>query len=205
MKVISWAIGHIKRLLKFLFITSLKLTVLVAVFIIIFVVLGHWLNHNDQLQSADAIVVVSGGDTKARAKTGIDLYKAGWSNLLIFSGAAADPNSKSNAEVMRKQALDASVPAESIIIDDKSSNTSENAREVAKQVQELKLSRVILVTSGYHIRRASAELQAATPNLQIIDRTSSDSNWSPDTWWVTPYGWWVTGGEVAKLITVKLR
>lgn len=47
----------------------------------------------------DAIVAVSGGDTDARTDEAVKLYKNGWSNLLIFSGAAADKTD----QVMLKQ------------------------------------------------------------------------------------------------------
>jgi uncharacterized SAM-binding protein YcdF (DUF218 family) len=193
------------KFISWLFKLGLKTLFLVIFFIASLVLLGHYLNLSQKPEPADAIVVLSGGDTKARTTAGIDLYKAGWANLLIFSGAAADPNSKSNAEVMKEQALSAGVPASSIIIDEKSANTSENARQVSKKISELKLNKVILVTSGYHIRRAKAELQSQNPSLKIIPYTSKDGNWSPDTWWLTPYGWWVTPAEAIKLILVSLR
>ena len=40
-------------------------------------------------RKADAIVVVSGGDTNARTDEAIKLYKEGWAPLIVVSGAAA--------------------------------------------------------------------------------------------------------------------
>ena len=65
-------------------------------------------------QPVDAIVAISGGDTQARASWAIGLYKNGWSNTLIFSGAAQDKSGPSNAAVMKKLAISAGVPSKNI-------------------------------------------------------------------------------------------
>lgn len=195
----------IEKLLKFIIKVSLKTIFIALAFISLLILLGNYLNLNQPLQKADAIVVVSGGDTKSRTNTGIGLYKAGWANLLIFSGAAADPNSPSNAKVMKEQAINQGIPESDIIIDEKSKNTSENAREISKKIDELKIESVILVSSGYHVRRAQAELQASSPTTKIIARSSRDNNWNPYIWWLTPYGWWLTPKELISFILVKLR
>lgn len=195
----------IEKLFKFIIKLSAKTVIGVGILVAILILIGNYLNLNQPLTSADAIIVVSGGDTVSRTEMGIDLYQAGWANLLIFSGAAADPKSPSNAEMMKKQALTRGVPESAIIIDDKSVNTSENAREVSKKIESLKLNKVILVSSGYHIRRAQAELKSASPELNIIARSSKDANWNPYLWWLTPYGWWITPKELVSLILVKLR
>ena len=184
---------------------GIKTSLLVILLIGSFVLLGNYLNLTQTPEPVDAVVVLSGGDTKSRAQAGIDLYKAGWSNLIIFSGAAADSNSKSNAEVMKQQAIKAGIPEKNIILDQESKNTSENAREVNKTILKLKLDKVILVTSGYHIRRARAELHNQNSSLKIIVYASNDRNWHPNTWWLTPYGWWVTPAEALKLLLVSIR
>ena len=51
----------------------------------------------DGCLKADAIAVVSGGNTDLRTAEAIRLFEAGWANYLIVSGAAADPTSPSNA------------------------------------------------------------------------------------------------------------
>jgi hypothetical protein len=45
---------------------------------------------NSPCQAVDAIVAISGGDTNARTDEAIRMYKNGWSDTLIFSGAALD-------------------------------------------------------------------------------------------------------------------
>lgn len=88
--------------------------------------IGYFLSPQADPQKADAIVVVSGGQTTTRAEKGIELYKEGWAPKLIFSGAALD-DGPSNAYAMRDEALLAGVPPRDIYIDEKSQNTYQNA------------------------------------------------------------------------------
>src|SRR5687768_17003543 len=111
---------------------------------------------------ADVIIAISGGDTPARANEAIALYKDGWAPKLIFSGAALDPESPSNAAAMRRQAVAAGVPEKSILIDEESKDTIQNAALTKQLVGDA--TRVILVTSPYHQRRASIEFKKAFGN-----------------------------------------
>lgn len=153
---------------------------------------------------ADAIIAISGGDTPARASEAIALYKDGWAPRLIFSGAALDPDSPSNAAAMKRQARAADVPEKAILIDEDSKDTIENAALTKELVGDAK--RVILVTSPYHQRRASIEFEKAFGSDVVIVNhpTSSDKFW-PNYWWTTPNGWWLALGEMVKTSLVSLR
>ena len=155
-------------------------------------------------QAADAIVVVSGGDTQARAAHGIDLYKNGWADQLVFSGAAQDKTGPSNAEAMRQQALAAGVPASDISIDEDSVNTQQNAENTQSILSEHQFTSVILVTSGYHQRRASLEFQRESSGITVMNwPVSKDKDWGM-FWWVSPRGWWLAGGELVKIVAVYI-
>ena len=69
-----------------------------------FLLIGSWLAVEDPLAKADAIVAIS-GDTGARANTAITLWKDGWAPVIVFSGAAVDPESVSSAEIMRRETV----------------------------------------------------------------------------------------------------
>ncbi len=167
-----------------------------ATFSLLIFGVGRYLATEDSLEKADAIVAVSGGDTSSRTAKAIALYQQEYAPLLVFSGAAKDPRSPSNAKVMKEQALKSGVPAQSIVIDEASRDTKENAKGV-KQILGGS-EKIILVTSQYHQKRAHTELQEALPKAQIIDAPAKDKNWNVRTWWLTPYGWWITVGEVVK-------
>jgi uncharacterized SAM-binding protein YcdF (DUF218 family) len=151
---------------------------------------------------ADAIVAVSGGDTAARAGEAIKLYKNGWAPLLIFSGAAQDKSGPSNASVMRSQAEASGVPAKDILIEENSNTTAQNASETKNIFTENQINRVILVTSAYHQRRASLEFNKRSGNqIQIVNHpVAHDKQWS-GAWWLTPIGWWLSLGELVKIIS----
>lgn len=153
----------------------------------------------DSLQKADAIVVVSGGDTTGRTLHGVDLYKSDYAPKLVFAGAAKDPNGLSNAEAMKEIAIKHGVPQEVIIIEENSRDTKENAAQTNKLIGQHK--KIILVTSPYHQRRVLKEFQRAYPNdVTFINSPAEDKNWKKTSWFLTPYGWWISITEPLKLL-----
>lgn len=149
---------------------------------------------------ADAIVAISGGDTTARTAEAISLYQNGWADTLIFSGAAYDLDSPSNARAMKFQALEAGVPAENIEIEEYARDTEENAKRTLRVASERGAKRIILVTSAYHQRRAGIEFRQTFGDVEIVDHpVPHDSHWSIK-WWMTPHGWWLALGELVKII-----
>lgn len=151
-------------------------------------------------QKADAIVAVSGGNTSIRTDEAIRLYKNGWADKLIFSGAAQDTNSPSNALVMKHQAVEAGVPENNIKIDEFAKTTHQNAEETDKLAGANEYSRLIIVTSPYHQRRAGLEFKAIFGDSVVIlnHPAKNDPDW-PWYWWITFRGWWLAGGELVKI------
>jgi uncharacterized SAM-binding protein YcdF (DUF218 family) len=150
-------------------------------------------------QVVDAIVAVSGGDTNARTDEAITLYKNGWANKLVFSGAAQDKTGISNAAAMRLRAIRAGVSENAIHIDEYSENTRQNAENTNSIFKTLDVKDAILVTSGYHQRRASIEFKKRTSVNIINHPVTNDKDWSA-WWWATPHGWVLSIGELAKII-----
>lgn len=151
-------------------------------------------------EPADAIVAVSGGDTTARTEEAIQLYQMGWAPKLIFSGAAQDKSGPSNAEVMRRLALDSGVPESDIIIEEYGETTKQNAENTLSIFTENNISSVILVTSAYHQRRAGLEFSSRTAEVAVRNHpVASDNQWSA-FWWATPMGWFLALGEFTKII-----
>lgn len=150
----------------------------------------------------DTIVAISGGDTNARADKAISLYKSGLtsSKTIIFSGAAQDKSGPSNAAVMKERAIEAGVPESSIFIDEESESTKENAKNVQKIFDEQNIHNAVLVTSGYHQRRAFLEFEKNTKSTIILNSpVQSDQDWSP-FWWLTLRGWLLAASEIIKII-----
>jgi uncharacterized SAM-binding protein YcdF (DUF218 family) len=154
----------------------------------------------ENCQPVDAIVAISGGDTSARANWAIGLYKSGWSDTLIFSGAAQDKSGPSNAEVMKELAIAAGVPSENIYIDENAATTGQNAKDAQTIFTQHDIKKIILVTSGYHQRRASLEFNKRAKGVTILNSPAqNDKDWS-FWWWTTFRGWWLVGGESVKIV-----
>lgn len=153
--------------------------------------------------AAEAIVVVSGGDTPARTKKAIELYKDGWAPRIIFSGAAEDKEGPSNAAAMRADAIKQGIPRNAILVEEMSENTSENAEKTRELLMGQSIHDIILVTSGYHQRRASLEFAAYTQgdNVQIRNAPTNDRDWDW-WWWLTPRGWFLAVGEFMRIIAL---
>lgn len=150
-------------------------------------------------EKADVIVVVSGGDTNARTDEGIRLFENGWANFIVFSGAAHDKSGPSNAAAMQQRAIDAGVPGEAIFIEERGATTEENALNTKTIFEENDFRTVILVTSGYHQRRADLEFKKEAKNVIVLDHpVLDDKDWSI-WWWLSPRGWWLAGGELVKI------
>lgn len=181
--------------------------VLVVLFVVLavgstalFFGIGYYLSPQSNLSKVDAIVAISGGETDARTDEAVRLYRDGWAEHLIFSGAALDPNSPSNARTMANAAEAAGVPASAIHLDETSLNTRGNATNVAGIIRENKYQSIILVTSPYHQRRASIAFQRELgPNVTILNHSSYDQNWRRSHWWATPYSQSLTYAELQKV------
>ena len=166
---------------------------------------AYYISPQDELKPADVIVAVSGGDTEARTLEAVKLYQEGWARQLLFSGAASDPKSQSNALAMRKIAIDQGVPPDIITIEEKSSTTKQNAQEVSAIVTALHYKTIILVTSPYHQRRASIEFENRLGNdIAIINHPAMNDAWTPFEWWKSPRGWYLTVTELPKTLFAQL-
>jgi uncharacterized SAM-binding protein YcdF (DUF218 family) len=92
------------------------------------------------------------------------------------------------------------VPEASIDIDEYSESTKQNAENVQTIFSKLNVKSVILVTSGYHQRRAYLEFNKRTTDVTIINHpVASDKDWS-FWWWATLRGWWLALSESIKIV-----
>ena len=183
------------------------MAIILAILLVGFILLigvGFYLSPQDNPDKADAIVVVSGGQTTSRAEKGIDLYKQGYAPNIIFSGASLD-DGPSNAFAMRDQALASGIPAKDIYIDEKSQNTYENAVNSKAILQSLTATKVILVTSPYHQRRANQTFESVLgKGYQVLGVSAFDDRWSKSQWWRRGFPLFISASETWKLIYIGM-
>lgn len=164
----------------------IALVTLAVVIILAILGTGWFIAPDDQLEKADAIIVVSGGDTAARTATGVNLWKENWAPKLIFAGAAADGGT-SNAAVMRQLAVMQGVPADSTFIEERSGTTQENAEFLKPVLGAQNVRTAILVSSPYHTRRVLVTFQRTYGEaVNFIVHPATDAHWSRSSWWKYP-------------------
>ncbi len=131
----------------------------------------HLLNH--QLEKADAILVLCSHDRRV-AERGAQLFLEGWAELLIFSGGLGTITrgiwTEPEADQFAGVATALGVPAEKILIENRSTNTGENIlftrRLLAKQ--GLNPEKFIIVQKPYMERRAYATFRKLWPEKQAL-------------------------------------
>ena len=101
-----------------------------------------------------------------RVKWGIELLKRGEAQWLLASGGTGG-HEPSEAQVIRRIAVEHGIPHRKILLEERSESTWENARECAKIIREHGWRHVILVTDPYHLPRSLLAFRAfgvdATP------------------------------------------
>ncbi len=166
--------------------------------------IGWFIAPQDELKKADAIVVVSGGDTATRTDKGVRLWQAGWAPRLVFSGAAADQGT-SNAAVMRAQAVAEGVPAGATFVEERSTTTRENAEFVKPILESQNAKSVILVSSPYHTRRVKLNFQKVHGDGYTFQaHPAFDSRWARKSWWQAGDTVALTWDELRKTVYVGL-
>lgn len=126
-------------------------------------------------EAADAVVVFAGGVGESgkaqggyleRLKQAVDLYKAGYASSLVFSSGYVF--SFKEAEVMRTLAIDQGVPPDRIVLEEQATNTYENVAFTNRILEQRQWRRILLVSSPYHMRRATLVWQKVAPDVTVI-------------------------------------
>lgn len=164
---------------------------------------ARWLVVQDRLEPADAALVLTGDLDFERTKYAAALVRSGQARLLVLTGG--EPFLGDSAESLRDRALAEGVPAERIRLENTSTNTWESLVAVAPILREERVRTLLLVSSPYHMRRASLAARRALPGIRILCEPAPCSHWSPEGWWRNPYGRRIVVGEYLKLAYSILR
>jgi uncharacterized SAM-binding protein YcdF (DUF218 family) len=156
--------------------------------------LGAFLVVSDPLQKSDAIIVL-GGTMYERQLEAVDLYKAGMAPRICLFREVADYGEREliargvaflRAVDVQVDAMEKlGVPREVITILDEAASTADEASHVQALVMKDHMSRVIIVTSKQHTRRARLVMRrrlASTGVTVMVHPTSYDKA-EVDHWW----------------------
>ena len=146
---------------------------------------------NDCLSPSDAIILLE-GDGFDRFRKAVSLYKQGKAPKIVFSGNITDYDYGSFpfAEVLPRM-LEAGVPEDDIIHEDKSLNTREQAVEVVRMAQERGWKKLILVASHEHQYRAYLtflrEVLDSKSGITLYNAPARNLDWFVDKGWGTRF------------------
>ena len=153
--------------------------------------------------SADAIIVLSsGGRSQPPGKTnvfewgdpdryfaGISLYQNKKAPRLIFTGGTTpyDQQSINEGTLYKEHAISLGIPSDAIFVTNKVFNTLQESIEIRRELNQINSSsKVLLVTSAFHMKRAKKvfERQGFIVYPFPVDfKTSKISKWqSPNKW-----------------------
>ena len=164
-----------------------------VLFIIIMIVksAGSFLVVDEKPVKSDVIIVLSGGE--GRLEKGVALFKEGFSPYLLLSNGSVDQ--------LYERALQLGVPADSIILENQSTSTLENARFSKEVMLKYQFHSAIVVSSNSHMRRVKVLFDQTFKNsdIQLVYSSGVNPSYNPNQWWVTKYDRNTTFSEYIKL------
>jgi uncharacterized SAM-binding protein YcdF (DUF218 family) len=131
----------------------------------------HHMNH--RLEKADCILALGSHDLRV-ANRAAELYLEGWAPLVVFSGGLGNLTqhmwTEPEADQFARIAIEMGVPAEAIIIENRSTNTGENIQFTRQILEErgIDVNTFIVVQKPYMERRSYATFKKNWPDKKLI-------------------------------------
>jgi uncharacterized SAM-binding protein YcdF (DUF218 family) len=156
--------------------------------------LGGWLVVEDPLQKADALIVL-GGTAYERPLEAVDLFKEGWApriyllreisdwgeRELIARGVSYPRPIDMQIDLLRRLGIEEAA----VHVLDQANSTAEEATLVYDLAVREKFSRLIIITSKQHTRRARLVMNRRLDDtgVEVIVRASRYDKSNTDQWW----------------------
>ena len=185
--------------------------ILTAVWALIAPSLANYLIVEKPLDHADAMIVLSGSAVyKERAKKAAELYKQGVASRILITDDGAHAgwtrDERTNlpfVELEQRELIANGVLPDSIaVLPGKVSGTDDEAKALAAEIAARPMGTVLIVTSGYHTRRALKTferiLAGAHIEIGITGVPPGDQTPNPNDWWLQRRGWQTVAGEYVK-------
>lgn len=131
-------------------------------------------------QKSDVIVVL-GGEAQSRAELAAKFFAEGYGTNVIVTGIG-------DWDRTRHYLTNSGVPPEVILVDPEALNTRENARNAARLARERGATRLLLVTSWFHARRAARTFETLAPGLTISVAQAPYQWHGSEAWWYRAKG-----------------
>src|SRR5215211_6365013 len=151
-------------------------------------------------RNADGIVVLTGG--ASRISDAIELLANGHGKRLLISGVH---RTTSTAEIARINKRYEGLLACCVDLDHSAINTTGNAIETRRWVNDRGFSSLIVVTSAYHMPRTMAELARQMPDIALVPFPVVTEKLRNEPWWASAPTARLIFSEYAKFMVAQLR
>jgi uncharacterized SAM-binding protein YcdF (DUF218 family) len=145
--------------------------------------------------ATDAIVVLTGGTE--RVETGFRLLAEGLAPRLFISGV--HPESRL-VELARGAGIDPARVQGRVELGHAAASTRGNAVEIAAWAKPREVTSIRLVTAGYHMPRARAELRRTLPEIRLVPHPVTPVRLREDGALWRPRNWGLLLGEYMKYL-----
>lgn len=169
-------------------------------------------------EHADIIVMMSGSATfHERAQHAAQLYKEGRAGKIILTNdnlrsgwSEEEQRNPFYYERAKQELIQSGVPEQNIeVLMDPILGTYHEACLIKVYSESHNVHSIIVVTSGYHSRRALFTFRKVFSDTETeigIDPVAAGIDTpSPGTWWFKSFGWQVVGQEYGKLLCYRLN
>ncbi len=143
---------------------------------------------------ADAIVVLT-GEAAIRFTSGFALLEKKSGQKLLISGLGGEKavTAYYDADFLKEFSC-------CVMFDEKATNTVENAIETVKWANAHNFSRLIVVTSTYHMPRALIQLQRKSKTIEFISYPVTPIQVKLEQWWRYPGTFKLLLGEYIRFV-----
>ncbi|WP_246064550.1 ElyC/SanA/YdcF family protein [Nonomuraea longispora] len=131
----------------------------------------HQMHHD--LRRCDVAIGLGSHDLGV-ARAAVDLYRAGWFPLLVFSGATSPTTAtrfpRGEAVHYREHALELGMPDETILLEPNATNTGQNIALSHQVLADAGIEpcSVLLISKPYMERRAYATARKVWPEVEVV-------------------------------------
>jgi len=186
--------------------------IMAVVWVVIAPSLAGYLIVERPLASADALIVLSGSSAyKERTEKAAEIYKRGVAERIFITNdggragwSAADQTNPPFVELEQGELIANGVLPDAItVLPGVVTGTEQEAVALAGEIDARPIRSVLIVTSGYHTRRAlwTFERVLAQKGVEIGIEHAPMNELSPQprTWWLSVRGWQDVAGEYVKM------
>jgi uncharacterized SAM-binding protein YcdF (DUF218 family) len=179
---------------------------------------AHWLVVDSRPEPSDALVVLGGSSTyEERTEYAAQLFKQGFAPVVLLTDdglrggwSQAEQRNPFFVERAASSLEAAGVPAADVeTLKPQTSSTYEEARLLRDYATARGLRSLLIVTSGYHSRRARWTFERVFRDtgvrVNVVAVEPGRQTPAPALWWLSVRGWRVVALEYLKLVYYRLR